>query len=125
MVSQGRTHGYRIYDYHVPATRNLSGGLDAAGAGEGDIIEFEACVLEYERASRVPGQRTWRREETGQHTAVILGAKRSTVTVLEQNVDSRKVVQPGSYDLRHMVKGRVQIFRPVGESWCPPLETSW
>lgn len=59
------------------------------------------------------------------HTAVITGLKGDVLEVVEQNGEVPHAVSEGKYDLAEMHEGTLQIFRVIGESWCPPLQASW
>lgn len=77
----------------------------------GDVAQFTSAKF----ASRT------RHSQTGpHHTAVITDVDNSIIHVVEQNVGGSPV-QVGRYDLAEMTDGTIEIFRPMPESWLPPL----
>ena len=56
-----------------------------------------------------------------QHT-IIVGVQGDRMKVVEQNTVMEKTVAEGMSKLADMLSGTIQIFRPVGQSWCPNIK---
>jgi hypothetical protein len=99
----------------------------------GDVLQFKHShfVKKDARTGRVIGE-GWAGAKRGtngtpDHTAVVVGVEKNgrVLRVLEQNTGGTKIVRDGEYILEEMVDGEVRVFRPVWESWYPPLTAVW
>ena len=59
------------------------------------------------------------------HTAVITGVEGDVIKVVEQNGAVPLTVSEDTYYPTEMIRGRVSIYRVVGEKWLPPLDGNW
>lgn len=75
----------------------------------GDIVQLRDVLFEGRNASRPY------RMFTQQHTAVInfVSKDGSKWNVIQQNVNGKKTVTKGIYDLNDLKKGTIRVYRPV------------
>ena len=133
LISQGRSHGYRILALTAGAPGSNEGLLQLADVRRGDILQMRAAhfrIIEEAPVERV----AWGNWQKGageknvrlaHHTAVITGVGGAVIKVVEQNGAVPLTVSEDEYDLTTMIKGDVNIYRVVGENWLPPLDANW
>lgn len=133
MPSQGRSHGACILSLEASAPGSQSGMFQLADVRRGDILQMRSAHFKIIDAV-APARQEWGKWTKGggeknvrlaNHTAVVKGLKGDVLEVVEQNGEVPHGVGEGRYDLAEMREGTLQIFRVIGESWCPPLEASW
>lgn len=118
MVSQGRIHGYCIFERSRSSAGSISEDLQAAGVAGGDILEMTEARFCVQSDLGPAGKVRAGRIMASQHTAVITGVDGTAIKVLEQNTErAHGKVCLGSYDLKGMESGVIQIYRPVREGW--------
>ena len=142
LISQGRTHGYKILSLTAPTVGSNSGLLQLADIRPGDILELASAhfhIVEANPDGDAPPKfklgefvSQWKqgpREKNvrlAHHTAVILGFDGDTVRVVEQNGSVAGGVAEEKYDLGPgMEKGLVEVWRIVGQGWMKGLDTEW
>ncbi|MCJ1375098.1 hypothetical protein MMC20_006332 [Loxospora ochrophaea] len=133
LICQGRSHGYCILWLVAPSPGSNRGLLELADVRRGDILQMSsACFQMTEEAPAV--QQEWGKWQKGSgsktirmahHTAVIIGIEGDVMHVVEQNGEMPHGVGKRSYNLEEMQEGEAQIYRVVGEKWCPPLDAKW
>ena len=142
LISQGRTHGYKILSLSAPTVGSNSGLLQLANVRPGDILELGSAHFQTVEASPdadAPPQfklgdfvGQWKQGprkknvRLAYHTAVIVGIEDDIVRVVEQNGSAAGVVAEERYDLGDgMVKGTVEVWRVVGEGYIKGLNADW
>ena len=133
IISQGRSHGYNILALSAGTPGSNTGLLQLADIRRGDILQMSSA--HFKTVEEAPAVRQeWGKWQKGaaeknvrlaHHTAVVTGVDGDVVKVIEQNGGVPLRVSEGRYDLREMLTGDVQIYRVVGERWCPPLDAEW
>ncbi|MCJ1271396.1 hypothetical protein MMC22_011296 [Lobaria immixta] len=136
-ISQGRNHGHCILTLAAPTPGSNTGLLQLADVRPGDILEMRSAHFRIiEEAPAVPdvtqqewgGWRKGPREKNirlAHHTAIVARLDGDVANVVEQNGSIPMGVGLASYHLEQMVRGEIEIFRVIGESWCGNLEATW
>lgn len=123
MVPRYGVQAYLLYSLSLSSTststpREFDRSQHRFGVGRGDVLQMFSTHFKAE-----DGSEKWT-DQRG-HIAVVTRVRSNGALVLEQNVESVKLVLEGEYDMRNMTKGEAKIFRPVGVIWISELDWSW
>ena len=139
-ISQGRNHGHCILTLSAPTPGSNTGLLQLADVRRGDIVEMEsahfqiiseagpAAAPEATQDEWGPWQKKGRQEKNirmAHHTAIVVSVDGDLVTVVEQNGSVPMSVGIETYNLAQMVRGKMELFRVIGERRCGDLEATW
>jgi myosin tail region-interacting protein MTI1 len=120
LIPHTGVHGVCIYAHYPPnSPPSPPGGVTACGVARGDIVQL--------LSARYIHAEGWAYEMGApMHTAVVVGVEKGgeVIKVMEQNINFVKRVVEGNYQLKELVGGEMQLYRPVGESWAK-LEATW
>ncbi|KAL8715614.1 MAG: hypothetical protein Q9220_000951 [cf. Caloplaca sp. 1 TL-2023] len=139
LLSQGREHGYLILTLLAASgddEGSNAGLLSLADVRRGDVIELSNAhfVSVTEAAPKqVKGEfGKWvkgdgvKNVRLSHHTAIVVGVEGDAVEVVEQNGGVPGGVGRGRYGfLEGWRKGRVQVFRVVGEGYGGEMRAEW
>lgn len=110
-VSTYYHHGYPI----LTATGSPSGPSIVPSAPldeirRGDILQFKSCVFSSSAGTQTVG--------APDHTSVVLQVSPSVIYVGEQNVNGKRFVVKGQYELANLKQGTVVVYRPMPKAWA-------
>ncbi len=78
----------------------------------GDIIQFQSTRFEWTKGN----QSGWKQLGFPNHTSIVYAVKGSQIQLAHQNVNGVKKVVLEVIDLKHIVSGTYQIYRPYKKS---------